>query len=91
MKKYVAYDEAELKQKMEFIVGNLSDVSRALVVISQQLDEKRSNLDGNYAKNSYKELQRAVEELNEIYATYQLIPFSEEEKNLEKIMKEDIF
>ena len=91
MKKYLTYKKLDVRSQVNLIADALRDVSEGLVMIAQQFDKERNNLDSEDVQKYYRKLQTAVEYLNEFYKTPQLPFFENAKKDLEKIMKEDIY
>lgn len=91
MKKYIGFEEKELDYLVNRIRDKINEVSGKLVMTAQQLDGERINVESNDMRSAYIMLQDALKNLNEIYNINELPSFEEARKNLEKIMKEDIY
>jgi flagellar motor switch protein FliG len=91
MDKIIGYKEEDIKQKFDWMMSNIRGISEMLVVISQQLDGKRDNLDSDYAKEAYHKLENVVNLLDNFYKTDRLSPFKKAKRDLENKIKEEIF
>jgi hypothetical protein len=93
MKKYAAYDEKEVREKIDNIYEELDNILCDFAMLSQQLDGERTNLDSNYIKGTVMpKINNIIDTLNDFgLGNKKQLDINQKREGLLKLMKEDLY